>query len=239
VCSSGRLEYGSGRGTQEFLDVSSVIQHCPDLRLGEECYDEFSRTGLAYGPSFRSITRLHGGDGQALARLELSDDLRDSVHDWLLHPSLLDAALQTISGVVVGSEAPVEETVRPLYLPFRIGRIERYAALDDRMWVRAQRSTSAARSDQIRFDLDIADDQGRVLIVIRDFELRRVGVGVVGLVEDWVDCAQGVGVVVGVLVGVRRGSWGDDGCVLRTLSSSGAAPLCHLPLSTLLGASRA
>lgn len=50
---------------------------------------------------------------------------------------------------------------------------------------------------------------------------------------------QGVGVVVGVLVGVRRGSWGDDGCVLRTLSSSGAAPLCHLPLSTLLGASRA
>lgn len=52
-------------------------------------------------------------------------------------------------------------------------------------------------------------------------------------------CRQGVGVVVGVLVGVRRGSWGDDGCVLRTLSSSGAAPLCHLPLSTLLGASRA
>lgn len=229
VCSSGRLEYGSGRGTQEFLDVSSVIQHCPDLRLGEECYDEFSRTGLAYGPSFRSITRLHRGDGQALARLELSDDLRDSVHDWPLHPSLLDAALQTISGVVVGSEAPVEETVRPLYLPFRIGRIERYAALDDRMWVRAQRSTSAARSDQIRFDLDIADDQGRVLIVIRDFELRRVGIGVVGLVEDWVDCASPVaGHLAGQTVLVV-GEGRQDEVVRRVTSAGGEVAQVVLP----------
>ncbi|MGH2915024.1 MAG: type I polyketide synthase [Solirubrobacteraceae bacterium] len=61
----------------------------------DELYDRLERTGLEYGPAFQSVRRVWQHDGEILAEVQLADAELDRADGFLLHPSMLDAALQS------------------------------------------------------------------------------------------------------------------------------------------------
>ncbi|MFG1935976.1 SDR family NAD(P)-dependent oxidoreductase [Micromonospora tulbaghiae] len=70
------------------VDLASVEARCPGRRPVDDLYAGFARAGLRYGPSFRVLTELRLGAGEALGTLTADGDVQ-----------LLDGALQAIAGV--------------------------------------------------------------------------------------------------------------------------------------------
>src|SRR5262249_18427174 len=62
-------------------------------------YAACARMGLIYGPSFQGIAAIHRRSDQLLAQLQLPRIVEDTSGDYVLHPSLVDSALQ--AGVVL------------------------------------------------------------------------------------------------------------------------------------------
>lgn len=95
------------------LDLEALRAKCSTPVDREAFYDDLSRRGLHYGPTFRPTREIWIGEDSYLLRLDASETLADETH--LLHPTLFDAAIQPIlyrSGMV------------GLYVPFSIDQFE-------------------------------------------------------------------------------------------------------------------
>ena len=94
-------------------------------------YERFASLGIDYGPAFRGITSISGGDGEALATVRLAEGLE--ARRAPIHPALLDAIFQTAAAA-----APDLGTV---FLPFGWERRDSRRAGS----ATARRTCSAAR----------------------------------------------------------------------------------------------
>ncbi|MBA3774588.1 MAG: amino acid adenylation domain-containing protein, partial [Ramlibacter sp.] len=115
----------------ELLDLPALRAACAQSFAMDACYEAFERLGFAYGPAHRGISALQAGtDGrghaQVLARIALPACVAATRADYVLHPSVLDAALQAPIGLLLAA-TPREQPVRPS-LPFAIEELEIIAA---------------------------------------------------------------------------------------------------------------
>ncbi|MBX3711492.1 MAG: SDR family NAD(P)-dependent oxidoreductase [Lysobacter sp.] len=176
----GRVRYGRGRAAHaapQVRDIDALLREAPRVRTGEACYAALAAFGFDYGPSFRSIRELHVGDGLAIARLGLDPALRAAFDQYLLHPALIDGALQTVSGMALDAEAGGEGERRP-YLPFALEAIERFRPLLPECWAVARRAAAGpAGSGLLRFDLELLSLRGERLVALDGFYVRALPPG--------------------------------------------------------------
>ena len=78
------------------LDVAAVRERCTEVRSAEQVYHAFAAMGLAYGPGHRAVSELAVGPQTAVARLVLPAGI--PAEGFVLHPSLMDGALQASLG---------------------------------------------------------------------------------------------------------------------------------------------
>ncbi|MFG2605995.1 SDR family NAD(P)-dependent oxidoreductase [Streptomyces sp. NPDC048514] len=147
------------------LDLAAVRTACSVRRLtAEQCYDAFGRAGMEYGPAFRGIEHIDVGTAQALARLRLPDEVRDTAAAYELHPSLVDSALQAVVGLMLPSDGTAADLDGPA-LPFSVDEVDVLAPSRTARWarVRERSGTKALRT----FDVDVCDEDGVVCVRIR------------------------------------------------------------------------
>ena len=113
-----------------------------------------------FGPRWQCVCGLYGEDQ---AELALPTAFLEQDRDFALHPGLLDMA----TGFAVLDRRP-----DPDLLPFGYRRIVINAPLTPR--VRSRVTRFDTNQDGLHLDLEIADEQGRVLLAIEDYHLRRV-----------------------------------------------------------------
>jgi acyl transferase domain-containing protein/enoyl-CoA hydratase/carnithine racemase len=141
---------------------------------GAMLYPLFATMGLNYGPAFRGIVAIHQGEHELLVELSLPDAARKRGGNYILHPSLMDSALQ-------GSIALIDDLVGASgksSLPFALESLRIFSACTDRMvaWVRysqgGQDGRSAASSNLIKVDIDLCDPDGNLCVQMRGFSSR-------------------------------------------------------------------
>jgi len=103
------------------------------------------------------------GGAQVLARLELPSSVEETLDDYVLHPEIMDAALQASVGLPAGDEAAGQ----PL-LPFALEEVLIVSACPARgcAWVRREDEGSG------KLDIDVCDEAGRVCVRLRGFSTR-------------------------------------------------------------------
>jgi len=144
---------------------------------GATCYRLFKTMGFDYGPAHQGIDRLYIGHEQVLARLQLPDSVRDSLGQYVLHPGLLDAALQSSLGLVdefrvALASGEVVQGAPPL--PFALAELRLYAGCSSVMWAWARYAEDSGPGDAVRkLDIDLCDDNGRVCVQMKGFSLHR------------------------------------------------------------------
>ncbi|GAA3446651.1 SDR family NAD(P)-dependent oxidoreductase [Planomonospora venezuelensis] len=127
-----------------------------------------SASGLvAFGPRWRSLRAVHLGQEEELARLEAAPEAAEELGRFGIHPALLDEATAFVSAAGEHS-----------YLPLGYGRITVHAPLQARIWSHA-RHRDTGGGEIVSVDLTIYGDDGRALVDISDFVLRRVDTGAV------------------------------------------------------------
>jgi amino acid adenylation domain-containing protein len=139
------------------------------------CYEIFSAAGLDYGPGHRAITALEASASEALARLQLPASISETCGEYVLHPSLMDSALQTSIGLMLAAAAEKADSAPKLSLPFAVESVTIYGPCVPSMWAWVRRPAGAAASDRVqKLDIDLCDDGGQVAVAIRGFSSRLV-----------------------------------------------------------------
>ncbi|WP_024634028.1 beta-ketoacyl synthase N-terminal-like domain-containing protein, partial [Paenibacillus sp. MAEPY2] len=87
------------------LDLQAVRSRCTQGEIsGAVCYETFRKLGLEYGPSHQAIVELHWGTDEALAQLRLPQALFEGQADTVLHPGMVDGALQASIALLAGDQ---------------------------------------------------------------------------------------------------------------------------------------
>ncbi|HEU4577828.1 MAG TPA: SDR family NAD(P)-dependent oxidoreductase [Polyangiaceae bacterium] len=162
----------AGTNSPAGIQLEAIRVRCADPVDVSECYARFEAMGLSYGPSFRGLKRLWRGSGEALAEISVEDP---SCNEFVLHPALLDAALQSLSALV--TELPS----RPL-LPFELEQLSVQRPGASSAFVYARRS-GASNSDTLSAQLTLVDPSGMQIAEIGRVSLRQVDLGMLAQVR--------------------------------------------------------
>ncbi|MGW4453969.1 SDR family NAD(P)-dependent oxidoreductase [Streptomyces sp. NPDC004599] len=178
LCGQGRAALGpdgTGAGRTQLLDRLRAA--CADtFHTAEGLYGLYDRMGMAYGPSQRSVTGLRTGTDaegrpQVLAELRLPAEAEPLGAGALMHPSILDGALQATIGLWLDQGTGARSA--GLALPFALDRAEPVAATTATAyaWIR-HRPGPAADGGTARLDVTVLDGHGRVCVELTGLSTR-------------------------------------------------------------------
>ncbi|MFG3014161.1 SDR family NAD(P)-dependent oxidoreductase [Streptomyces cinerochromogenes] len=175
------VTHARGRGSRaasahDPLDLAALTARTETAVLGaDECYDALRAAGLDYGPAHRALREVRLGERDALATLVVPDCVTATAGEYVLHPSVLDGALQAVYAPEIhaaGADADARTSAWQAPLPFALDSLEVRGATPATAyaWVRE----AAGSSDAVRrWDIDLCDEHGRVFAALRGYCARR------------------------------------------------------------------
>ncbi|XKK15661.1 polyketide synthase dehydratase domain-containing protein [Bacillus sp. CB28A.1] len=168
VCSQGDIIYGTLKDVEiEWVDINKIQRDFYQKIDRQNLYPLFEKAGFTYGESFKPINNIYFNEKEALAEIQIPKEIQTSAKDFLLHPSLLEGALQT-AGYLVNTAMKTTST----YLPFGLGKLEIYGDLPEKCYAYA--SVSKADTNVLKMNVSILDEFGQVLVKITDYTVRSI-----------------------------------------------------------------
>ncbi|MBL4674098.1 MAG: SDR family NAD(P)-dependent oxidoreductase, partial [Arenicella sp.] len=163
--------YLSGRKPDEIVLVLDVLKsQFQTNRLDvETSYNLFKSIGLDYGLSHRALTEIYQGEGEILGKILLPSEIESSLSDYVLHPSVMDAALQLSLLIDYdGRDSSIQTSV-----PFALEEIKIISRCQAAMWAKVSYTSNSGPSKAVRkFDISLLDEAGRLCIQIHGFSTR-------------------------------------------------------------------
>lgn len=153
------------------LDIPALIARCPDgVQEDPTGIVTAQEAHLRFGPRWRVLNRRAFGASEGVAHLSLPAAFQgDLAQDWILHPALMDLATGWALPLIPGYQG------RHLWVPVGYDRVTVHAPLPARIVSHAR--LVPAEPGFARFDLTLADDQGRVCLQIAGFSMKRLDQG--------------------------------------------------------------
>ncbi|MFF7357291.1 SDR family NAD(P)-dependent oxidoreductase [Streptomyces filipinensis] len=130
---AARASFGRAPSRAGAEPLGAVRARCTTAAAAADHYAALRRTGLAYGPAFQGIEELWRGRAEAVARLRERTALSADRGEHLVHPAVLDSALQVLSAALDAQETPLEGT----YLPVAVGAFTLFADGGEPRWAHA------------------------------------------------------------------------------------------------------
>ncbi|MEE8056697.1 MAG: SDR family NAD(P)-dependent oxidoreductase [Pseudomonadales bacterium] len=167
------------------LDIEQLRGQMQQGRLeAASLYPAFAKMGLNYGASHQGVTAIYQGDNQLLAQLNLPAVVESSQKDYLLHPSLMDSALQSTIGLI----ADINHLPSQPWLPFALESVEVLSVCTPTMWVWVRYTQGSSASDTVqKLDIDLCDEQGTVCVRMRGFSSRLLEGNVITASSDRIE----------------------------------------------------
>ncbi len=170
VYAFGTVEAKPGRMPEEqFISLECISKRCTSHMTTEELYKHLSQTGFEYGSVFKNKADIYFGEEfkEIISVLKVSKELLPQLHDYHLHPVVLDYVMQLVP-VTIGQDL----SSRPQF-PAQIGSLTVFEPLQEEM-VAYLRAVHVGEDD---FDICgcLANKQGRVLVELRHVKIRMLG----------------------------------------------------------------
>ncbi|GEM_PF-2228885 len=152
----------------ERLDFRAIQNRCRFHLSKSDFYQKAKALGFGYGPAFVLVEELWAHPGEALARIQLPEAVGGTLREFGLHPSILDGALQALSGLGLGNEENFG-----LQLPFALGAIKWFAPLERECYAYSVPANSEQNDVNLRkYHVRILDREGRTLVLFENFMAR-------------------------------------------------------------------
>jgi acyl transferase domain-containing protein len=156
---------------EDRIPIQALKAQCARHEQAGAFYRKFSDYGLRYGPSFQTIQEIYADGAFALSKLKIPDHLKGDFDQFLLHPSMIDGALQTISALVGGSELAAP------HLPFALDEVDIVHPATQTCYAYAEFADSRAgnHTGVRKFNVRILNESGHVLIALKNLYVRPLG----------------------------------------------------------------
>lgn len=166
-------------GTQVVLKYDELKKQFGEQSIpASRFYEVFNAMGMDYGPAHRGIEEAYKeeGSGQILAKLSIPSIVTSTLNEYVLHPSLMDSALQATIGFLMSSEGEgrIPDSVKPV-MPFALQELDILGDCTPNMWawIRSSDQHAAATIGKTqKLDIDLCDEEGRIRVRMRGFSTR-------------------------------------------------------------------
>lgn len=184
-------------------DLKELEARCRNKRFtGEQCYQIYDHGGLRYGPAHQVLTELHVGEGEVVGKIRLPAALKQEMQNYVLHPAMLDGALQSAIGLWIADNGP-EHANPMLPIPYAIDEILILDYCTEDMWAHVRFSSGASSLSPgsiPKLDIDLFNSDGRPSSLIQGLSCRAMdnhavlasgqqGIETALLVRSWEDTA--------------------------------------------------
>ena len=174
------------------LDLNEMQARCNQTFFSAaEIYAVFQRMGIDYDPAYQGIEAIFVGSDQVLAKLSLPASVSDTKDQFVLHPSIMDSAIQATLGFMIQTNDLRHGNLTPRkpILPGALQQLEIFGKCTTPSWalIRSsegvpngpvtQESTgkadAAARMrEPSKVDIDLCDEQGTVWVRISGLKVQ-------------------------------------------------------------------
>ncbi|TNF22698.1 MAG: KR domain-containing protein [Rhodobacteraceae bacterium] len=152
------------------IDLKAIRARCEGGAYSDIPLRTAQETHLDFGPRWRVLHATALGKGEGIADLALPKAAaEDAARGILLHPALMDIATGWAMELIAGYDPAA------LWVPMSYDRVRVFGPLPDRLvsWVRTSGDTRPGQP-VARFDITLADPEGRVCVVIEGFSIKRL-----------------------------------------------------------------
>lgn len=157
------------------VSLEEIHARCSNSLSIEDHYQRLEQRGLSFGPSFRGVIDLKTGKDEGIARIALPESISSEAFSYSLHPAHLDAALQAIAALLPNGSKT--------YLPISVDSIQILDHLPATLESHATLTTdNHASDDLLTANVNIFDEDGRLLVIIQGFTMKQV---VHSQVDSW------------------------------------------------------
>jgi polyketide synthase PksN len=148
------------------------IQCHPKPITATDIYTIYNEMGIQYGPGHQGIHEVWTGDGIVMADIRLPVQLTGTEAEFLLHPSLLDSALQaTVTLILEPGQGAVDGMKAGL--PFALQELEVFGRCPASVWAVIRYSEDHKHNSPVqRVNIDVCDEAGTVYVRIKGFSTR-------------------------------------------------------------------
>ncbi|WP_152378747.1 SDR family NAD(P)-dependent oxidoreductase [Paenibacillus brasilensis] len=152
----------------QMLDIGALKAMCSENRFSAgQCYEAYRELGIDYGLGHQGIEALYVGEGKVLAKLSLPACVMDTKDQFVIHPSVMDSALQASIGLTLLSGD------RKAVLPFALDEVEVFERCRPNMWGYIRHIGSKTPEKKVqKLDIDLLDEDGKVCVRIKGLSLR-------------------------------------------------------------------
>ncbi|MGC2270045.1 MAG: SDR family NAD(P)-dependent oxidoreductase [Candidatus Acidiferrales bacterium] len=169
-CATGQISRGAGMPPKK-CDLAAIATRCAkgEIRFGQEQRTKQEKY-VDFGSRWRNLQRIHLGNRESLAVLELPAEYRNDLKSYLVHPALFDLATGAALYLIENYDSSDS-----LYLPLSYGKVSIYKRLPARIYsyIRCRQANTSA-DEVVTFDITILDPDGIPLIDIEEFSVRRI-----------------------------------------------------------------
>ncbi|WP_339184543.1 SDR family NAD(P)-dependent oxidoreductase [Paenibacillus sp. FSL R5-0701] len=182
VYSQGQLGWNEEAESPPIHDLNELMAACSrSTWTGADCYNAFRQAGIQYGPAFEGIQQLFIGEREVLAQLKLPEHLLPEMNSYVLHPCILDSALQASIGMMLehpevdGKKAGHGSGGPQPSVPFALKKVRIYKACAQDMWAWVRYSSDSSSDGKgMTFDIDLFDQEGSVCVRLIGFSSRQL-----------------------------------------------------------------
>lgn len=149
-----------------YFDLNAVRTRCSSVQFPDEVYKQIIAEGLHVGSTFKPIQKILLNKGEALATLVLPDSIKETLDDYVLHPTMLTGVFQT----ALISNRFNDENQSAHFIPVGIDELEIFASVTDRCLTYSKAHKSNA--DLKKFDLLVCREDGLIVVSLKGFAIR-------------------------------------------------------------------
>ena len=176
VHSEGRLffqkEDGYSSDTGENISIQALKDQCSSVQDGSILYEKFEQHGFCYGSTFRTIEEFYANDSFALSKLKITDELMADFDQYIIHPSLIDGALQTVVGLIGNTLSGTP------YLPFALDEVDIIRPITQTCYslVEFAGDDGLSQTEIKKFNVKLFNEQGKILLKLNNFYVRALDI---------------------------------------------------------------
>jgi acyl carrier protein len=163
----GRIRYVAPEAQAQH-DIDAIFARCPrvdDKSFGSDSADLVS--GLVEVKArWKNASRVRVGENEAIAEITLRDEYAADLESFFLHPAMLDVA--TAYGMAYIAEPG------KAFLPFFYKRLAIKGRMTQKVYAHARFTQSSEPREMLPLDITVMDEQGRELLVIEQYTLKRI-----------------------------------------------------------------
>ncbi|WNG36081.1 acyltransferase domain-containing protein [Archangium violaceum] len=158
--------------TREEVSLSALEARCDVEVPVERFYERIAAMGVQLGPSHQRIEHLRQREGEALARLRVSDELASELSTYALHPSLADACFQLFGAISPTPSSPEDEDF--VHLPVHIGGVQVLRRPQGPCWAHARLDLEGTNGEAPAGSVRLLDETGGTLVLMTGIRFMRV-----------------------------------------------------------------